>query len=61
MLPMAKGIDLGDDDASNILEQRLNVLGEGLALTSFIGGVAPAGAKLAELGGKFALFQFTQQ
>ncbi|MDA9855401.1 hypothetical protein N9C80_03120 [Paracoccaceae bacterium] len=56
MMPIAKGIDLGDDDASKILEQRLNVLGEGLALTSFIGGVAPVGRKVLELGGKFALF-----
>jgi len=53
----SKGIvDLGDEKADKILEQRLNTFGEGLMLTSFISGIAPVGVKAAELGGKFALF-----
>ena len=56
LMPIAKGIDLGDDAADKILEQRINVLGEGLALTSAVSGILPIGAKIAELGGKFALF-----
>jgi hypothetical protein len=54
LLPIANGIDFGDENADQILEQRLNVLGEGLALNSLIGGVAPVGAKVVELAGKFA-------
>lgn len=53
---ISNGIDLGDEEADKILEQRLNVLGEGLALTSGFSGVLPVGAKLLELGGKFAFF-----
>ena len=58
LMPIAKGIDFGDEQADQILEQRLNVLAEGIALNSFIGGVAPVGAKLAELAGKFAILPF---
>ena len=57
-MPIAKGIDFGDELADQILEQRLNALGEALALNSLIGGIAPVGAKVAELADKFAILPF---
>ena len=56
LVSIADGVDFGDEKADQILEQRLNVLGEGLAITSGISGILPAGLKVTELAGKFALF-----
>ena len=58
LMPIAKGIDFGDEQADQILEQRLNVLAEGHALNSLISGVASVGAQIAELAGKFAILPF---
>lgn len=39
------GVDLGDDRADQVIEHRINVLTEGLVLSSALGGVAKVGGK----------------
>jgi hypothetical protein len=56
LMPIAKGLDLGDEEADAVLEQRFNTMVEGMFMNSVIGGVLPAGAKIGELGMKFTLF-----
>lgn len=55
-MPLAKGLDLGDEEADAVLEQRFNTMVEGMFINSVLGGVLPVGAKLSELGMKFTLF-----
>ena len=55
LLPIANGIDLGDSSADKVLEQRLNVLTEGMFLNSALGFVALTAAEVSKMAAKFSI------
>ena len=56
--PIAKGLDLGDTNADQVLEQRFNTLAEGLALGSAAAGIASTGIQIGKLGSQFVVEPF---
>jgi len=56
--PIAKGLDLGDTNADQVLEQRFNTLVEGLALGSAAAGIASTGIQIGKLGSQFVVEPF---
>lgn len=55
LLPIANGIDLGDSSADKVLEQRINVLTEGMFLNSALGAVALTAAEVSKMAAKFSI------
>lgn len=56
--PIAKGLDIGDTNADQVLEQRFNTLVEGLALGSAAAGIASTGIQIGKLGSQFVVEPF---
>jgi hypothetical protein len=55
LLPITNGIDLGDSSADKVLEQRLNVLTEGMFLNSALGAAIMLPAEVAKMVSKFSI------
>ena len=55
LIPIAQGLDLGDSKAEDIIEQRVNVLVEGMFLNSALSGVVMTTAQAAKLASKFTI------
>lgn len=55
VLPLAQGLDIGDSEADAVIEQRFNVLVEGMFLNSALAGVGIVGKEVVDLASKFTI------